>query len=117
LQVQLDQKFRGERPKLDPLLDAGADPENPLAPALAVLADRSRATAPFLSELRALERDGKLLGTLQDLAVSLAHMHVNRFIRSAARAHEMVLYDFLFQAHRSRAARARKGPPRLAPSP
>jgi hypothetical protein len=44
------------------------------------------------------------------MAVSLAHMHVNRFIRSAARAHEMVLYDFLFQTHRSRAARARKRP-------
>ena len=48
---------------------------------------------------------------LKDMAVSLAHMHVNRFIRSAARAHEMVLYDFLFQTHRARAARARKHSP------
>jgi lantibiotic biosynthesis protein len=111
LQVQLDQKFRSERPKLDPLLDAGGDPENPFAPALAVLARRSSATAPILDELRRLEREGKLQGTFADMAVSLAHMHVNRFIRSAARAHEMVLYDLLFQTHRSRAARARKHAP------
>ena len=110
LQVQLDQKFRAERPKLDPLLDAGGDPENSFAPALDVLGRRSRANAPILEELRRLEAAGKLQGKLADMAVSLAHMHVNRFIRSAARAHEMVLYDFLFQTHRSRAARARKRP-------
>jgi thiopeptide-type bacteriocin biosynthesis protein len=110
LQVQLDQKFRTERPKLDPLLDAGGDPENAFAPALDVLARRSQAFAPILDELRRLEAAGNLQGKLADMAVSLAHMHVNRFIRSAARAHEMVLYDFLFQTHRSRAARARKRP-------
>ncbi|HEY6322075.1 MAG TPA: lantibiotic dehydratase [Thermoanaerobaculia bacterium] len=110
LQVQLDQKFRAERPKLDPLLDAGGDPESSFAPALDVLGRRSRANAPILEELRRLEAAGKLQGRLADMAVSLAHMHVNRFIRSAARAHEMVLYDFLFQTHRSRAARARKRP-------
>jgi thiopeptide-type bacteriocin biosynthesis protein len=108
LQVQLDQKFRAERPKLDPLLDAGNDPDNPLAPALEVLARRSQATAPILDELRRLEAEKLLDGPLADMAVSLAHMHVNRFIRSAARAHELVLYDFLYQTHRSRAARARK---------
>jgi thiopeptide-type bacteriocin biosynthesis protein len=108
LQVQLDQKFRTERPKLDPLLDAGGDADNPLAPALEVLARRSQAIAPMIAELRQLEQEGQLHGTLREMAPSLAHMHVNRFIRSAARAHEMVLYDFLFQTHRSRAARARK---------
>jgi thiopeptide-type bacteriocin biosynthesis protein len=113
LQVQLDQKFRTERPKLEPLLDAGADPENAFAPALAVFARRSLATAPIIDELRRLEREGRLRDTLAEMAPSLAHMHVNRFIRSAARAHEMVLYDFLFQTHRSRAARARK---RAAPA-
>lgn len=115
LQVQLDQKFRTERPKLDPLLDAGGDPENPLAPALEVLARRSQAIAPLLAELRRLEDEKLLDGTLPDMAVSLAHMHVNRFIRSAARAHELVLYDFLYQTHRSRAARAKKRAAAAAP--
>src|SRR5262249_35041931 len=70
LQVQLDQKFRGERPKLDPLLDAGGDPENLFAPALAVLGRRSRTMAPLLAELRRLEREGRLAGSLDDMAVS-----------------------------------------------
>jgi thiopeptide-type bacteriocin biosynthesis protein len=108
LQVQLDQRFRTERPKLDPLLDAGADPASPLAPALHVLARRSQAMAPILDELRRLEAGNLLDGSIVDMAASLAHMHVNRFIRSSARAHELVLYDFLYQTHRSRAARARK---------
>ncbi|HEV3459608.1 MAG TPA: lantibiotic dehydratase [Thermoanaerobaculia bacterium] len=114
LQVQLDQRFRTERPKLDPLLAAGGDPENEFAPALDVFGRRSRALAPIIAELRGLDREGKLPGGLDDMAVSLAHMHVNRFIRSAARAHEMVLYDFLFQTHRARAARARKQAPAAA---
>jgi len=36
-------------------------------------------------------------------------MHVNRIIRSAQRAHEMVLYDFLYLLYESKAARERKG--------
>ena len=36
-------------------------------------------------------------------------MHVNRLIRSAARAHELVLYDLLYQEYAARAARERKG--------
>ncbi len=111
LQVQLDQRFRTERTKLDPLLDASGDPANDFAPALDVFGRRSRTIAPLIAELHGLERERKLLGTLDGMAPSLAHMHVNRFIRAAARAHELVLYDFLFQTHRSRAARARKQAP------
>jgi hypothetical protein len=35
-------------------------------------------------------------------------MHVNRVARSAARAQELVLYDFLGRLYESRAARARR---------
>ncbi|HVT60596.1 MAG TPA: lantibiotic dehydratase [Thermoanaerobaculia bacterium] len=107
LQVQIDQRFRTERPRLEPLLDAAGDPENPLAPALAVLLRRSQASAPLAAELRRLEAGRRLAASMDDLAFSFVHMHVNRLIRSAQRAHELVLYDFLYQTHRSRAARAR----------
>ncbi len=43
------------------------------------------------------------------MAPSYVHMHLNRMIRSAARAHEMVIYSFLSQLYKSRAARKRKG--------
>jgi hypothetical protein len=36
------------------------------------------------------------------------HMHVNRMIRSAQRAHEVVIYDYLFRIYEGQLARAGK---------
>jgi lantibiotic biosynthesis protein len=109
LRVQLDQRFRKEGRSLVPLLDPAGDEASELAPALAVLHRRSERLAPVCAELRAREGAGRLNQSIADLAPSFIHMHVNRLIRSAGRAHELVLYDFLYQLHESRAARARKG--------
>ncbi|HEV2852350.1 MAG TPA: lantibiotic dehydratase [Thermoanaerobaculia bacterium] len=108
LRVQLDQRFRQEWRSLMPLLDPAGDEASEMAPALAVLRRRSERQAPLVDELHALQRAGRLNQTVADLAPSYVHMHVNRMIRSAARAHEMVLYDFLYLLHESRAARERK---------
>jgi thiopeptide-type bacteriocin biosynthesis protein len=106
--VQLDQRFRQEWRSLMPLLDPAGDEESELAPALAVLRRRSERNAPIVEELRELERAGRLTSTLADMASSYVHMHVNRIIRSAQRAHELVLYDFLYLLYESKAARERK---------
>lgn len=108
LRVQLDQRFRQEWRSLLPLLDSAGDEGSELAPALAVLRRRSERSAPIVAELRELAAAGRLNQTIADLAPSYVHMYVNRMIRSAARAHEMVLYDFLHQLHVSRAARRKK---------
>jgi hypothetical protein len=42
---------------------------------------------------------------LVDLAARFSHMHINRLIRSSQRAHELVLYDFLYQIYDGRIAR------------
>jgi len=39
------------------------------------------------------------------VAMSFAHMHVNRLLRSAQRAQELVLYEMLDRLYASRAAR------------
>jgi thiopeptide-type bacteriocin biosynthesis protein len=109
LRVQLDQRFRQEWRTLTPLLDPAGDAESELAPALEILRQRSERNAPIIEELREREREGRLNQPLADLASSYVHMHVNRFIRSAQRAHELVLYDFLYLLYESRAARERKG--------
>ena len=44
---------------------------------------------------------------ITELASSYVHMHVNRLIRSAQRAHELVLYDLLARIYESQLARAR----------
>ncbi len=109
LRVQLDQRFRQEWRSLMPLLDPAGDAESELAPALEVLHRRSERNAPIFEELRELERAGRLNQSLADMAPSYVHMHVNRIIRSAQRAHELVLYDFLYLLYESKAARERKG--------
>ncbi len=109
LRVQLDQRFRQEWRSLMPLLDPSGDAESELAPALEVLRRRSEQNAPIVEALRELERAGRLHPSLADIAPSYVHMHVNRIIRSAQRAHELVLYDFLYLLYESKAARERKG--------
>ena len=97
-------KFRDERAALAPLL-RGGDHDGVLAPALAILERRSEAIAEPIAGLRALAADGRLEVTLPQLASDLAHMQTNRILRSAHRAHEMVLYDVLDRLYTFRSAR------------
>ena len=62
-----------------------------------------------------LERKGRLTLPASYINLSFVHMFINRLFRSDARAHEMVLYDFLLQLERSRAARSRQSRRRPAP--
>jgi len=110
LRVQLDQKLRTERRSLSALLEGGSGVDEILAPALDVLARRSQAIVPIAEELRQREAAGRLTVPVAEMSTSYVHMFVNRIIRSAARAHELVLYDFLHQLHESREARKRKNP-------
>jgi hypothetical protein len=57
------------------------------------------------AELCQLSQAGRLSTTMTDLARSVAHMHVNRLLRSAHRAQELVLYELLDRAYSSRAGR------------
>lgn len=104
----LGDRYRKERGALEALLDRARDADSDLAPGLERLAKRSAANAPIIAELRAAELQGALTQSLTELAPSYIHMHVNRLIRSAQRAHELVLYDLLVRLYESRVARARK---------
>ncbi len=115
---QLGDKYRKERASLEQLLDPSHDGESPLAPGLALIHERSARIKPLASELRVLEEAGSLLVTAAELAQSFLHMHANRMLRSAARAQELVMYDFLARTYESLLARARKsdGRPKTPPS-
>jgi thiopeptide-type bacteriocin biosynthesis protein len=104
----LGDKYRKERGALEALLDRSGDAESDLAPGLERLTARSAANAPIVAELRAAEQRGALTVPLTELAGSYIHMHVNRLIRSAQRAHELVLYDLLTRLYESKIARGRK---------
>jgi thiopeptide-type bacteriocin biosynthesis protein len=102
---EVSRRYRQERASVEALLDPHRDPPPELAASLQALHQRSAALAPVTQELRALADAGRLSVDLSELAMSLAHMHVNRMLRSAQRAQELVLYELLDRAYSSQAAR------------
>ncbi|MEO7734741.1 MAG: lantibiotic dehydratase, partial [Kofleriaceae bacterium] len=104
----LGDKYRKERVALEGVLDRARDGDSDFQPGFERFAQRSADNAPIIAELRALDQRGALTTPLIDLAPSYIHMHVNRIIRSAQRAHELVLYDLLVRLYESKVARAKK---------
>jgi lantibiotic biosynthesis protein len=102
---RVGQRYRAERARLEALLDPGQAPPAPLAAGLEALRRRSLQLAPVAAELRQLSQAGRLSATLADIARSYAHMHVNRLLRSAHRAQELVLYELLDRAYSAQAGR------------
>jgi thiopeptide-type bacteriocin biosynthesis protein len=90
---------------VEALLDPERDPPAELAASLQALHQRSAALAWPARELRAAAKAGRLTVSLPELALSLAHLHVNRVLRSSQRAQELVIYEMLGRAYRSQAAR------------
>ena len=104
-QRELSRRFRRDRAALAPLLEPQGDPPDGLAPCLDVLHARSEAIAPAAAELRRRHAAGDLWVTLPEVAMSYAHMHVNRLLRSAQRVQEYVIYELLDRLYSSQAAR------------
>ncbi len=104
---ELGKRLRPERRRLDAWLDADPDPTRigDLIAGLPWLEQRRHDHRAWIEELRHLERRNQLQRPLSDIVPSLAHMHVNRVIRSAANAHELVIYDFLERLYASKLAR------------
>jgi thiopeptide-type bacteriocin biosynthesis protein len=103
---RVSQRYRAERSRLEALLDPGHDPPPPpLAAGLDALRRRSVQLAPVAAELRQLDQAGRLSATMADIAMSFAHMHANRLLRSARRAQELVLYELLDRVYSSQAGR------------
>jgi thiopeptide-type bacteriocin biosynthesis protein len=102
---ELGRRFRGLRATLERVLDPRAEPPAALAPGLAALARRSEEIRPIGAQLRRLEESGRLSTPVTEFAMSCAHMHVNRLLRSAQRAQELVLYELLDRLYSSQAAR------------
>jgi thiopeptide-type bacteriocin biosynthesis protein len=92
--VQMGVKFRALRKELEPAIHLGSEPFP--APGLAGLV-----------RMRDAFDRGLLQGDRISLAGSLAHMHLNRLLRSNPREHEWVLMEFLTRLYESSLARAR----------
>jgi thiopeptide-type bacteriocin biosynthesis protein len=105
----LSARFRRERPALEALLDPARDAGSELEPGFELLAERSGRLAPIAAELREAQAQGLLTVNVADLAASYLHMHANRLLRGAARAQELVIYQFLVRLYESQLARRKRG--------
>ncbi|HEY2029472.1 MAG TPA: lantibiotic dehydratase [Myxococcales bacterium] len=109
LERQLGGRYREMRKEIRDLLEPKAQPPDWIEPGIAILRDRSRKLGATCTELRKAELEGRLTATVETLAESYLHMSANRLLLSAARAQELVLYDFLERHLSSEEARRRKG--------
>ena len=107
-QHEISRRYRTERACLEALLDPQREAPAELAASIQALHQRSAALAPVIRDLRAAADAGRLTVDCPALTMSLAHMHVNRMLRSAQRAQELVLYELLGRAYSSQAARRRR---------
>jgi lantibiotic biosynthesis protein len=104
-QHAISARFRRERPWLELLLSADTSPPE-VAGCIRALGSRSAAISVAAGCIRAITDSGaRTAPSLAELVISLAHMHVNRLLRSAQRAQELVLYEMLDRLYTSRAAR------------
>jgi thiopeptide-type bacteriocin biosynthesis protein len=106
IQRQLCDKYRTQRAKVTELLQGSPQADESIARGIDILNARSNQWAPAIAELRECAQTGRLTLPLSELAPSFLHMHANRMLRSAHRAQELVLYDFLMRHYDSLAARA-----------
>jgi thiopeptide-type bacteriocin biosynthesis protein len=94
----IGKRFRDERQTIESVL-AGPPADG--------FSERSARLRPIVENLRSLENAGRLGATIEDLAGSFVHMHLNRMLRSGHRRQELVLYEFLARLYRSRIERSR----------
>ena len=107
LKIQLGERFRQERSKLEKLLNNEPESDTAMAVGHEAFKRRSIRVREALRQLRKSERPGYLEANVKNLASSYLHMHVNRLIRSSPRAHEFVLYNFLSRIYEGKMARER----------
>ena len=105
---QLGTKFREMRPTLDRVVRQGAQELGELAGGALALDERTARLANIAGALRDAEASGALEVSVERLASSFVHMHINRMLRSEQRAQELVIWEFLERLYDSDLARARK---------
>jgi thiopeptide-type bacteriocin biosynthesis protein len=105
---QLAAKYRKERTSLEAYFRSQPGEIDSDDPCADILRQRSASLRQVLQELKSRADVGRLSLPLTALAPSFLHMHANRLLRSAHRAQELVLYDFLARWYESQGARLTK---------
>ncbi len=102
---RLAHRLRAQRPELEALVTGSPENDAPVRRLDGILRERSGKTENVVSELRSMAEAGNLECPLDDVLRSLTHMHANRMFPVSARAHELVIHDFLSRTYHSLQAR------------
>lgn len=102
---RIGDRFRAERSSFESLLESGARDDQVLRAARAAFDRRAARTRSAVEQLRELAKSDALRVPVIELTTTYVHLHVNRMMRSAAKAHEVMLYDFLTRVYEGRLAR------------
>jgi thiopeptide-type bacteriocin biosynthesis protein len=102
-------RYRDVKDGLAAMLRGDHGGDRVIAEGLAILDERSGSNAAAIERISEIESAGSLSVPLDELAATLAHVWVNRVLRSAHRAQEYVIYDFLDRLYAAHEARSRRG--------
>ena len=91
--IQLDNKFRQERNKIDWFLSFDRNDAPEYSALLDLLDEKSRKSVSVIGKIR---RESTPT-TISDLLISYIHMMMNRLFRSKNRMHELVMYYLLWK--------------------
>ncbi|SHJ33098.1 thiopeptide-type bacteriocin biosynthesis protein [Aquimarina spongiae] len=96
---QLSMKFRNNRGDINTILEQNSDQEFDM-----VLQNYFKQTREIVSQILTKRKAIEPKLNMADLLGSYIHMHCNRLFKSNQRLNEWVLYNYLFQYYRSKAA-------------
>ncbi|HJR46021.1 MAG TPA: lantibiotic dehydratase [Actinomycetota bacterium] len=108
LKKRIGARFREEKAALAKEMAGGFGDRMP-SESRAILDRRSRSFEGSIGAIKDLQAHGGLTVRLDELAATFAHMWVNRVLRSAHRAQEYVIYDFLDRLYAGLEAVQRQG--------
>lgn len=101
----LSRRFRIERDGLADLLANLGKPTELQIQALRILLSRSENNKRAFHVFRVAFSESRCAQPFDEVVSSFVHMHLNRLLRSAHRAQELVIYNFLQRLYRSMVAR------------
>ena len=105
LKIQIDKKFRSERPGIENILNRDLDPESELLPLFVYLEEKSKKIQNIINQILTIYQHKKSEVPLDSFLSSHIHMTCNRMFSSKQRLHELVLYNFLYRYYKSEHAR------------
>lgn len=103
LKMQIDQRFRDNRPTIERILDNNLNKTYQYAPLFKSIIIKTNSTVEIIRKIKAIKPENDWNKYLSDTI----HMSVNRTISDNQRTHELVMYDFLYRYYQAALAKAK----------